>query len=499
MRLRSLLTMTDLGLELLVGEQEQDRFVRWVVTTDMLDPARYLSGGELVLTGLHWRRDPADSDSFVSALAGAGVAGLVAGQARYGGVPQDVVEACRRHRVPLFQVPVTVGFAVVTEYINRMFATGRAADLCAALRRNRELAAGDGLGPVIDSIERDFGLRCWVMSSTGRLVAGSPPPPATAIDAFLSARNLPVVLREADPPCTVFAVDEQRVARAGDWLLIFEADCTEWPGEQRALVADLAAVVALEHARADDEQRAEMRLAQELLERIVSGAEPPEILTRLELTGLGSAAGYRAVAASIDADTLRPNELRALLREILHAGGPAVAVVDGVAIAVLPAHPDAVRDIARTVAALAPGLHGSRLAVGVSGVADRTGLGEAVDQARSACRVAAERGGPGSVVGHDDLAARTLLLASVPADVRLTLQTRLLHPLQTYDRVHRADLVHTLEQFLEVSGAWTRCAELLHIHVNTLRSRIQRIEQLTGRDLSRLEDRAGFFLALALR
>ncbi|MFC9434729.1 PucR family transcriptional regulator [Nocardia sp. NPDC057030] len=499
MRLRSLLTMIDLGLELLVGEQEQDRFVRWVVTTDLLDPGRYLSGGELVLTGLHWRRHPADSDAFVSALAAARVAGLVAGQARYGGVPQDVVEACRRHRVPLFQVPVTVGFAVVTEYINRMFATGRAADLCAALRRHRELAAGDGLGSVLSVVERDFGLRCWVMSSTGRLVAGSPPPPATAVGAFLAARSLPVVLRDAEPPCTVFAVDEGRVARAGGWLLIFAADCTEWPEEQRALVTDLAAVVALEHARADDERRAEVRLAQELLEQIVAGAEPSEVLVRLELTGLRSAAGYLAVAATIDADTLRPNELRALLREILHAGGPAVAIVDGAAIAVLPAHPDAVRDIARTVAALAPGLHGSRLAVGVSGVTDRAGLRTAVDQARSACRVAADRGGSDSVVGHDDLTARTLLLASVPADVRLTLQTRLLHPLRTYDRLNRADLVHTLELFLEVSGAWTRCAQLLHIHVNTLRSRIQRIEELTGRDLSCLEDRAGFFLALALR
>ncbi|MEV6558573.1 PucR family transcriptional regulator ligand-binding domain-containing protein [Nocardia sp. NPDC051756] len=499
MRLRSLLTLADLGLELLVGEEDQDRFVRWVVTTDLLDPRRYLSGGELVLTGLHWRQHPADSESFVSALADAGVAGLVAGQARYGGVPQDVVDACRRHRIPLFRLPVTVGFAIVTEYINRMFATGRATDLRAALRRNRELAAGDGLDSVLTLIERDFGLRCWVMSSTGRLVAGSTPPPPIAVSAFLAAENLPVVLRDAELPCSVFAVDERRVARAGDWLLVFAADYTEWPAERRAMVTDLAAVVALEHARADDEQRAEVRLAQELVEQIVAGAELPDILVRLELTGLAPAAAYIAVAAMMDADMLRPNELRALLREILHGGGPAVAVVGGHAIAVLPAHPDAVEDITRIVAVLAPGLHGSRLAVGVSGVADRAGLRVAVEQARAACRLAAGGGGRDSVVGYDELTARTLLLAGVPEDVRLIFQTRLLHPLRTYDRLHRADLVHTLEKFIEVSGAWTRCAELLHIHVNTLRSRIQRIEDLTGRDLSRLEDRANFFLALALR
>ena len=39
-------------------------------------------------------------------------------------------------------------------------------------------------------------------------------------------------------------------------------------------------------------------------------------------------------------------------------------------------------------------------------------------------------------------------------------------------------------------------AEMLHLHVNTVRYRVERIEELTGRDLSRLEDRVDVFLAL---
>ena len=46
------------------------------------------------------------------------------------------------------------------------------------------------------------------------------------------------------------------------------------------------------------------------------------------------------------------------------------------------------------------------------------------------------------------------------------------------------------------SGSWTRCAEELHLHVNSVRYRVQRIQDLTGRDLSRMEDRVDFFLAL---
>ena len=76
MRLRALLDTDALGLKLLGGEDELERGVRGVMTTDLRDPSRYLSGGELVLTGLAWRRDAADSEPFVRILAQAGVAAV---------------------------------------------------------------------------------------------------------------------------------------------------------------------------------------------------------------------------------------------------------------------------------------------------------------------------------------------------------------------------------------------------------------------------------------
>ncbi|MGW1605275.1 helix-turn-helix domain-containing protein [Streptomyces eurythermus] len=86
----------------------------------------------------------------------------------------------------------------------------------------------------------------------------------------------------------------------------------------------------------------------------------------------------------------------------------------------------------------------------------------------------------------------------VPDDVRRAFTARLLDPLKDYDRRHRAELIPTLEAFLDCDGSWTRCATRLHLHVNTLRYRVGRIEQLTGRDLSRLEDKLDFFLALRM-
>lgn len=190
MRLRALLETDALGLRLLGGEDELDRSVRGVMTTDLRDPSRYLSGGELVLTGLAWRRDAADSEPFVRILAGAGVAGLAAGEAELGDIPADLVEACARHRLPLFAVHETVAFATITEHVVRQVSGERAGDLAAVVDRHRRLMtsgpAGGGPEVVLDLLGTDLDLHAWVLSPTGKQIAGAgetslPGPVGTAL------------------------------------------------------------------------------------------------------------------------------------------------------------------------------------------------------------------------------------------------------------------------------------------------------------------------------
>ncbi|MFI9121190.1 PucR family transcriptional regulator [Streptomyces bikiniensis] len=60
-------------------------------------------------------------------------------------------------------------------------------------------------------------------------------------------------------------------------------------------------------------------------------------------------------------------------------------------------------------------------------------------------------------------------------------------------------LLETLEVLLAHDCSWTRTAEALRIHVNTVHYRVERIEVLTGRDLSRLDDRVDLRAALLCR
>ena len=60
-------------------------------------------------------------------------------------------------------------------------------------------------------------------------------------------------------------------------------------------------------------------------------------------------------------------------------------------------------------------------------------------------------------------------------------------------------MIRSLEAFIEQNGQWERAARELYCHRHTLRYRIRRVEQLTGRDLSSARDRIEFWLALRAR
>ncbi len=126
------------------------------------------------------------------------------------------------------------------------------------------------------------------------------------------------------------------------------------------------------------------------------------------------------------------------------------------------------------------------------------GIGLAVAQARQARRIAALLGGGVHVVDAAGLGSVELLLATAPDEARRAFRTSLLSPLLDYDAGHGTELVRTLRVFLDCSGSWTKAAEAMFVHVNSLRYRMRRVEELTGRDLGSLADQAALLLALRL-
>ena len=521
MRVKDLLDTPDLGLRLQTDVTGLDRVIRHVFTTDLPDPGRYLTPGDLVLTGLIWYREPADADRFVTSLVKAGAIALGAGEA-LGDVPPEVIQACARHGMTLLAVPPETSFAAVTEEVGRRLSGDRASAMTRVLGRRRLLlsavAEGAGLDAIFRLMGRDLGPDCWLLTGTGRVAAGTGATLAGSLPVrlaceYLKADRLPGATQTPDAgQYSLFGVGGE--PRITSWFLACAGREQDWPHELRESVAELVADVALERARLDAGRSGDRKLAEAIVSMLASGAEAGgavvEIASLMRAAGLPPDGRYLVLAISAEAERMAssvPGRWRCDLAEELAAplADRTLAAPAGEDIAVLvPLGGDAGHnEAADRLRGAQPVLEAARIkmAIGISAPAQgAAALSGALHEAGSARRLAAMRATAAlSVVTSDEVASHELLLASVPASVLRQFRDRLLGPLLAYDERHRAELVPTLREFLACSGSWNACAATMYVHVNTVRYRIRRIEELTGRNLSSLDDQVDFFLALRVR
>ncbi|MFD7417047.1 helix-turn-helix domain-containing protein [Kitasatospora purpeofusca] len=497
------------------------REVTGVTSTDLQDPARYLRAGELVLTGLVWWR-PEDTRPaprlatalrFANALRSAEAAALLAGEGTHGTVPPELAEACRRHGVPLLSVPSGTSFRAVTDRIYlRLWgdlqagAEGRAG-LPAEVRRTLTSMLGTDapLGGLLRRAVADLGVPdCSLVTGAGRVLASSAdarPAPVPALAPLLTPAPVPTPapIPVGPPGTTPF----------DGWLLRPHTE----PGPAAAtMLHGLAELLAPLAERARATAAAQRQAGTRLLELLAAGADP-EADHALSLAGLppglpltpvaarfGTAPG--TVPATAPADPSGAWAAAALAEALHPTAAPFVGAPDGgggaVALVALPE--DAVAaalDLAlprlgagRTGAQAGPG----RPAAGVGPTVPPTAadLRPALVQARYAL----DARPPGAVGRWAGTASLADLLRGIPPEVTAAFHERLLAPLVDHDRHNTISLVDTLDAFLRHNASWSRTAEALHVHVNTVHYRVKRIEELTGRSLLRLDDRLDLRTAL---
>jgi hypothetical protein len=511
MQLQDLLDAPELHLAMLHDEDGASRrAIRWAYTTDLLDPGRYLVGGELVLSGLMWRRTEADSDAFVGALAASGVSALVAGEGLYGFIPQDVVDACVAHRLPLLSVPADVSFGDITEFLLGRAAHDRVSRLTASLVRQRQLlsavAAGRALDELAMQVSHESGPPCWVFTSTGRIIVGGARSLTdaaldTLTSAAMAAERLPTsVVNDGGDVYSVFSIGSSLGRhRTLSWYLAVGGDWNELPAPVLDAFGEFAAIAALDKARREEGQLITRAIADDAIRLFEDDSSVQETTARLVQAGVDLTQGLVVVVAEMVGRPDLHEVARVAVSDSLHLLGAPVSGVDstGAVVALINSTSDEVlRALRRALGRLVPGLGGSRLSVGVS--ADVTGA--SLDGALRSARYARAIAGTGTesvqVRSAAELSSSILLLGTVPDELRKTFTQQVLGPLLDYDARSDAQLVRTLEAFLSCSGSWNKAADVLHVHLNTVRYRITRIEELTGRDLSRMDDRLDMFLAL---
>ncbi|MGZ6546341.1 MAG: PucR family transcriptional regulator, partial [Actinomycetota bacterium] len=160
----------------------------------------------------------------------------------------------------------------------------------------------------------------------------------------------------------------------------------------------------------------------------------------------------------------------------------------------LPAEP--APDLEGLVRALGDRL-GERLRGGAGGPVEPAEVGRSLREARYALQVCRLEGWPAA--GFADLGTYRLLLSMTEPDALRAFADAMLGALDVYDRDQHGELVTSLQAFLQRNSRWETAAADLFVHRHTLRYRMRKIEELTGRDLSSSFDRMEFWLALRAR
>ncbi len=463
------------------GRHLLDRTVRWVHTSELVEAAALLKGGELLLTtGLGLAgRGPVAQRSYAEALAANGAAALVLELGwTFPTVPQPLLEAARQVDLPLIALQDIVPFVEMTEEIQTRVLQSRLAELTvdrevAGLVR-AQMLQGDGLDALAAALA-DL-LQCPVVLEQvgGEVVAcgGLSRPEA----------NARLIQTQASHTAAV----EVAGARWGT-LRVYDAPTAIAPLIEPALSHGAAAVaLTLLHTR--QPPSAETRQREEFFADLMSR----RLSSPAAVTERGAALGFHVppdgffTAFALGGYPAEAEEAVASAASALDHGA-LVADLDGLVLGLMRTEKrHDTRDVAARLLDSMDALlrrrrfaQPVRLALGPS-VQGAGAVGRSLREAKAALEAAVELGIEERVVTARAVAADRLL-AGASRDPQLAdLAEDVLEPLLRYDEMHDTELVKTLRVYLLHASAKATVAEALHIRRQTLYQRLARIEELVG-------------------
>ena len=501
--------LSQLGLELSSGLQSAHSEVRWVHSTELLDPTPWLSGGELLLTTGLQLQQPKAQREFVKKLVEHGIAGLGFGTGfTHQRLPTALLSAARKHEFPVFEVPYDLPFIAITERAS----THLAGEQYQTLRRS--MAIQERMERLVLE-ERSLEEVMYVAAGAiGGLVA--------VLDAHgetLAWHEQPTVLRESERAALARLVAEERsehphvppvpfqpdLARLNERIVALPVVAREQMGAhawligatasgplgdyERLILRQTVTVVALELMHRRIERETERRLAGDVLAEALTGRlHPEELQARLRPFGLGEETAVLAFAPP-DPSSAAPLLERSLARSDVRG---LVATRAGLLFAVINADGHDAMEVARQAKTQL-----GEVRAAASRIGPTHSLRLSFHEARCALEaVRIANGRAPEVASYKDLGAFQLLLSLQDDEALASYCRGVLGPVEEGEGDYGDELLRSLDAFIEHNGHWERAAQALYCHRHTLRYRIKRIEQLTGRDFSQARDRIEFWLAL---
>jgi len=516
--------IADVKVPLLAGESGLDLPIRWVHMSELLDPTPWLSGGEVLLTTGMQLDTPARQREFVQMLADRRLAGLGFGVGLgHDQVPSALIDAAEALDFPLFEVPYELPFIAVTEaafskLVNEQYAVLRRA-LAAQERLERVVLSERGLDALAGALATLVGATVLVFDGRGELLGqhafrrpladGQLETIRAALRDRIERRDGQQFMPEIDDPGRALALPVPSEASVGGapapeaWLVAVKDDEALSDFDRLAL-RQAVTIVALELLRERVAGDTERRLAGDVLAGLLAGElAGGDLKRRLEPFGLPErvatfvlptpVSGRGGPAATAAAEAALSGALRA------EATSGLVAAHEKLIGALIPGMPDdALFALGERVAArVQRELPASDIRIGVGRAVPIGETRRSYHEARCTVEALAFGLGHGAKIAtYRDLGSFQLLLSLQDDEALKLFCDSVLGAIEQSEGYYGGELMRSLEAFIEENGQWERAAKRLFCHRHTLRYRIKRVEELTGRNLGSARDRIEFWLAL---
>jgi purine catabolism regulator len=481
-----------LALRPLTPRETFDRSVNWVHNSDLDDPTPFLIDGQLLLTtGRQFVDNPApDFDSYVARLTQAGVAAIGFGtEVITHGVPEALIDACLRAGLPLFEVPYRIPFIAISRLVADNEAEQARAGFDRALAAQNDIAraaVGKGrLSAATAKAAEHLECRVWIFDADGEVVSDrtEAKTPSCPLDIRSSVNELLSRSRRArvaeDPP------GEHRIVQTlgpGGQLCgaVAWSRTHEFTALDRSVMTVLAALaeVSLEQT---ENLRVGHRAILEQLFQLLKDGRIDSVRRAVTVAGI-ELPGDRFAVAALNLSDTSASERDVLERRAARPRSHFFAVADGRHLLVLidasqlPAE--------RRLFEL------NNLTVGLSSEVGWDELTVAITQAVRSLEAAQ----PATVTEFDSLVGESffgLLATSSVADIA---RARLARVIESPEGL---GLLRYAQVWLRHNGQWDPAARELGMHRHGLKTRMQRLAELTALGLDSFQGRAELWAMLA--
>lgn len=530
---QDILDIPGLNLKLLAGGKAVGNPVRWVHIAEVRDPAKWLKGGELLLTtGMGVGHSGEDQVALLQSLIDANLAGLGFGTGfSYKKVPQALIDLAEEQDFPIFEVPYSVPFIAITEAVSSKIVNEQYALLQRSLAVHEKLTKivleERGLDSIITTLSTLVGCSAVLFDFHGLVLCEASYRRQLTSEMIAglwhqiserraNRQNFAVGLDGSPANVQVYPIVASH--RIGAFLAVVK-DTGEFSDYDRIILHHVVTVTALELVKKKAVAETEKRLAGDFFDELIaSDLYEEEIARRLAFFGLDPEGQHLIALVDIDefktftsGNGEREETVIQDVKERLHWAVDeflarrevlfiSASRSDSVVVLVQlddMSTPDVIglaADLQRAVDAMLPEI---TVSVGLGRPhKSLVDLRQSYYEALYAIRIRKLKGNRAVIASFDDLGSYGLLLGLQDTLSLEVFYDSVLGKLQEYDEQNSSDLVKSLACFLEANGHWGEAAERLYVHRHTLRYRMKRVEEITGRDLGSSQDRMEFWLAL---